>query len=403
MNTTVDLLAIIERLRGVLPPHIAKAPLHEPLFGGNEWTYVKDCLDTRWVSSVGAYVERFEQELVRYTGAKHAVATVNGTAALHTCLMLLDVRAEDEVLLPSLTFVATANAVAYCGAVPHFVDVEPVTLGVDAAKLDAYLADIADIRNDGCFNRRSGRRMRALIVMHSFGHPADMDALEQVCRRYKLELVEDAAESLGSFYKSRHTGTLGRIGALSFNGNKIATCGGGGAILTNDTELARRAKHITTTAKLPHAWQFVHDEVGFNYRLPNLNAALGLAQLEQLESFVERKRVLAQRYQDTFAHVAGVSIFREPPTARSNYWLNLLVLDSANATLRDRLLNLSSESSLYTRPLWTLMHQLPMYRDCPRMDLRVSEDMQDRIVCLPSSVELANVAIAAPQRGVAGV
>jgi perosamine synthetase len=362
--------------------------LHEPEFGGREWEYVKACLDTGWVSSVGSYVDRFERDLVSVTGAPHAVATSNGTAALHTCLVVSGITAADEVLLPTLTFIATANAVSYTGARPHFVDSEPVSLGVDAAKLDAYLRETARMDGGVCINRRTNSPIRALIVMHVFGHPADLDMLGDVCRRWGLTLIEDAAESLGSTYRGRHTGNTGSLAALSFNGNKVVTTGGGGAVLTNDAALAARAKHLTTTARVPHRWSFVHDVVGYNYRLPNLNAALGCAQLEQLPGMVERKRRLASRYLEAFAGVAGVEVLREPPGTASNYWLNALVLAEAYSGRRDELLSALNDSGYGARPLWTLMHKLPMYESCQRMDLTVAEQMERCVVNVPSSARL---------------
>jgi len=295
-------------LRGAARP----VALHEPAFEGNEWAYLKDCLDTGWVSSAGAYVDRFEQALAEVTGLQSVAAVVNGTAALHACLRLLDVGPGDEVLVPSLTFVATANAVSYCGAVPHFVDSEERTLGVDAERLAGYLRDMAELRDGACWNRATGRRIRALVVMHTFGHPVDLDAAAEVAARFRLELVEDAAESLGTLYKGRHTGNWGRVAALSFNGNKTVTTGGGGAVCTNDRELGLRARHLTTTARCAHKWEFIHDAVGFNYRLPNINAALGCAQLEKLDELVSRKRALAQRYQAAIASLRGASFCREP-------------------------------------------------------------------------------------------
>lgn len=379
---------ILAALRAVLPCSRSSIGLHEPHFAGNEWRYVKECLDTCWVSTAGKFVDRFETELAEYTGVKRAVAVVNGTAALHICLRLVGVEENDEVFIPALTFVATANAVAYCGAVPHFVDSEERTLGLDPHKLDLYLGENSEIRPEGCFNRQTGRRIKAVVPMHTFGHPVDLDPLAEVCKRYRLELVEDAAESLGSFYKGRHTGNWGRISALSFNGNKVITTGGGGAILTNDEELGRLAKHLTTTAKTPHPWDFQHDMVGYNYRLPSINAALGCAQLEELPEFVERKRQLAGEYRRALAGIEGVSVFSEPEFARSNYWLNVLLLDEGFSGERDRLLALTNDSGIMTRPAWTLMHRLPMYRDCPRMDLSEAEILAERILNLPSSVTL---------------
>ena len=382
-----DIALLIERLRH-LTGGSAGVPLHEPCFSGNEWHYVKDCIDTRWVSSAGAYVTRFEDALRQYTGAPHAIAVVNGTAALHACLMILEVQAADEVLLPPLTFVATANAVAYCGAVPHFVDVDTTTLGIDADKLRAHLRAVASVRGDGCYNRATGRRIAALIAMHAFGHPLDLDAVAAVCAEYRLALIEDAAESLGSFYRGKHTGTHGRVGALSFNGNKIVTTGGGGAILTGDATLAQRVRHLTTTAKLPHAWEYAHDRIGYNYRLPNLNAALGVAQLEQLPRFVQRKRALAVRYQEALADIPGIDVFHEAAFARSNYWLNLLLLKQPDMALRDAILQATHAAGVLTRPAWRLLSQLPMYAHCPHADLAISENLAARLICLPSSVEL---------------
>jgi len=387
VRTTIldDTLAAIKRC---LPDDQDFVALHEPYFGGNEWAYLKECIDTGWVSSVGKFVDQFETKLSEFTGARYAVATVNGTAALHTCLKLVDVTAGDEILVPALTFVATANAISYCGAIPHFVDSEERTLGLDPCKLADYLAEIADIRVDGCFNRRSGRRIKAVIPMHTFGHPVDLAPLAELCARYKLELIEDAAESLGSYYNGRHTGNWGMMSALSFNGNKIVTTGGGGAILTNDESLAKLAKHVTTTAKMPHRWEFNHDMIGYNYRLPNINAALGCAQLEQLPVFLEKKRTLAQRYKEAFKAVNGISFFTEPDFAVSNYWLNVLLLDEDNAAERDALLEATNSQGVMTRPAWTLMHKLPMYSSCPRMDVSVAESLERRIVNIPSSVAM---------------
>ena len=282
--------AVVKALASVVRP---PAALHEPEIAGNEWTYVKECLDTGWVSSVGSYVDRFEAMIAEQTGAKHAIATVNGTAALHACYTLAGVKAGDEVIVPTLTFVGTANAVAYLGAAPHFADSDERTLGLDPVSLEEHLSDIAEVRDGACVNRISGRPIKAVVAVHLYGHPADLDALAAVCRRFDLTLIEDAAESIGSYYKGRHTGNHGRLAALSFNGNKIVTTGGGGAILTNDDALAAIAKHLTTTAKRPHAWAYDHDRVGFNYRMPNINAAMGCAQLERLEDMLERKRTLA--------------------------------------------------------------------------------------------------------------
>lgn len=381
---------ILAAVRDVLGPTNGVMPLHEPEFRGREWEYLKDCIDTGWVSSVGAYVDRIETDLARIAGVERAVAVANGTAALHICLELVGVKPGDEVLIPDLTFVATANAVSYAGARPHFVDSEDVSLGVDAARLSAHLDAVAEMRDGVCHNRATGAPIRALVVMHAFGHPCDLDAIEAVTTRWNLALVEDAAESLGSFYKGAHTGGRGRVAALSFNGNKVVTTGGGGAILTNDPELGRRAKHLTTTARVPHRWNFIHDEVGYNYRMPNLNAALGCGQLERLDDMIARKRDLAARYAAAFEGVEGVRFLAEPDGTRSNFWLNAIVLEDPDLAGRDRVLERLNDAGYMSRPIWTLMHRLPMYADCPRADLTVAERLEATVINLPSSPKLAD-------------
>lgn len=366
--------------------------LHEPRFRGNEWVYLKECLDSTFVSSVGKFVDRFEDDLAAFTGAKRAVAVVNGTAALHVSLLLAGVEAGDEVLLPTLTFIATANAVAYCQATPHFVDSEERSLGMDAHALRDYLAAITEMRDGHCINRSTGRVIRAMVPMHTFGHPVDIEALLAVAHDFHLQLIEDAAESLGSTVGGQHTGTFGLMGTLSFNGNKTITTGGGGAILTNDLELGKRAKHLTTTAKMPHRWNFVHDEVGYNYRLPNLNAALGCAQLEQLPGFLRDKRRLFERYQLAFANIQGVRLVAEPAGCRSNYWLQTLLLDESYADQRDTVLTATNDAGLMTRPIWALMNRLPMYANAPKAALPVAESLERRVINIPSSSGLGNVA-----------
>jgi aminotransferase in exopolysaccharide biosynthesis len=378
---------ILEAIRTVVGA--GPVALHEPHFGGNEWRYLKECLDSTYVSSVGTYVDRFEAELAGYTGVRHAIAVVNGTAALHVALRLAGVQAGDEVLVPALTFVATTNAVSYCGATPHFVDSEERTLGVDPRALRAYLSSTAELRHGTCVNRHTGRAIRVLVPMHVFGHPADIDGLLAVAHDFALVVIEDAAEALGSFYHGVHTGSFGLLGTLSFNGNKTITTGGGGAILTNDAQLARAAKHLTTTAKVPHRWEYRHDTVGFNYRLPNLNAALGCAQLEQLPGLLAAKRRLHERYATAFAAVSGVTLLREPAGCRSNYWLQTLLLDPAHAAERDEVLALTNDSGFMTRPVWVPNHRLPVYQHCPRMPLAVAESLERRIVSVPSSAQLA--------------
>ena len=378
--------SILTILRDLLPP-LRPIGLHEPAFSEREKALVLDCLESGWVSSVGQYVDRFEHDLADYTQIPHAIATVNGTAALHTCLVLANVVAGDEVLLPALTFIGSANPVSYLGAVPHFVDCETHTLGVDPTALAHYLDDIAELRGKICYNRHTNRPIRALIVVHVLGHPARMAALSDIAKQYHLVLIEDAAESLGSWRDGHHTGNWGQLTALSFNGNKIITCGGGGAVLTHDAELAQRAKHLTTTAKQPHPWMFEHDSVGYNYRLPNLNAALGCAQLEQLPQRLVQKRRLADHYASAFAGLSTVRLHPEPDDCQSNYWLNLLLLPDASA--RDDLLSAANAEKILLRPFWTPLNQQPMFVDNPRMPLTNTKTLFERGVCLPSSATLS--------------
>jgi perosamine synthetase len=361
------------------------AVLHEPAFEGNEWKYVKQCLDTKWVSTAGDFVDRFENMLAEFTSSRHVVAVNNGTAALHICLQLAGVQPDDEVLIPPLTFVATANAVKYCRAIPHFVDCDEQSLGIDPEKLKYYFDEIAEIRSDVCFNKKTGRPIRAMVVVHAFGHPVDLDPLLDLCDRYNLKLIEDAAESLGSYYKKHHTGNLGILSAVSFNGNKVITTGGGGAILTQDKKLAEEARHLTTTAKVPHKWAYIHDKIGYNYRLPNINAALGCAQLEQLPGFLASKRLLAEKYNEVFSEIDGVMFFKEPKYAHSNYWLNVLLFDHEHSDSLEETLKQTCEQGIMTRPAWDLLNTLPMFSGCPKMDLSAAEGLQKRIVNLPSS------------------
>lgn len=381
--------SILAAVRKVVPAERGPVALHEPEFRGREREYVQDCIDTGWVSSVGAYVDRFESMLAGITGATHAVATVNGTAALHVALLLAGVRPGDEVLIPAFTFIATANAVSYCGATPHFVDSAGDTLGLDPVALDEHLHRMAERHGDVLVNRATGRVLRAVVPMHTFGHPVDLEGLLEVCARHGLPVVEDAAESLGSTYKGTHTGRFGRLAAFSFNGNKIVTTGGGGAILTDDPELGRQAKHLTTTARVPHRWNFSHDAIGFNYRLPNLNAALGCAQLEVLPDLLRRKRQLAERYATAFETVREAAFVREPAEARSNYWLNAILLSPDAASARDGVLQRLNDAGAMARPGWCLMHRLPMYQHCPRAPTPVAEDIERRLINLPSSAGLA--------------
>ena len=359
--------------------------LHEPCFAGTERSYVLECIDSTFVSSVGCYVDEFEKRVADFVGSRHAVAVVNGTQALFIALRLVDARAQSEVITQSLTFVATANAIAHTGAQPVFVDVDLDTLGMSPQALAAFLEIHAERRGGQTINRTTGLPIVGCVPMHTLGHPCRIAEIQAICAHYDIAVVEDAAESLGSYYNSRHTGTFGRVGIFSFNGNKIVTTGGGGMLVTDDGELAQCAKHLTTTAKLPHRWDFVHDESGFNFRLPNLNAALGVAQMEQLNTFVYSKRRLAEEYRMDFAGL-GVSFFTEPSGAKSNYWLNALLL--RDETERDAFLQFSNDRQIMTRPLWRPMHQLAMYQDCQRGPLPNTEHLYARLVNIPSSVRL---------------
>lgn len=381
--------AFLTGLQQVLGRPKGLIALHEPEFSGNEWACVKDCLDSTFVSSVGKYVDQFEAMLAEFTGAKHAVAVVNGTAALQVALKLAGVGAGDEVIVPTLSFVATANAVAHCGAVPHFVDSSHATLGLDPVALSDYLSRITEVSSAGVRNLQTRRRIAAIVPMHTYGHPIALDALIELAGRLGLPVMEDATESLGSTYQGQHTGTFGRMGVLSFNGNKIVTTGGGGAILTNDAELARHAKHLTTTAKRDHRWEFLHDEVAWNYRLPNLNAALGCAQMERLPDMLTRKRHLASRYKAAFSNLSGVTFMAEPANCRSNYWLNVICLAEPDMAARNHLLTAANDAGYQCRPTWTLLHKLPMYVTAPRAPLPVAERLEASLINLPSSAKLA--------------
>lgn len=376
---------VVDFIRGHYGQPEGFLSLHEPRFIGNERKYVIEAIDSTFVSSVGEFVNRFEKMMCEITGAKYAVATVNGTAALHIALKLAGVTRDCEVLSQPLTFIATANAISYEGAVPHFIDVDEQTLGMSAKALADRLSEIAEMRGDACFNKQTGRRIAACVPMHTFGLPCDIDGIIDICNAYKIPVVEDAAESLGSYYKGRHTGTFGLMGAYSFNGNKTVTCGGGGAIVTNDEALAKLAKHITTTAKVPHKWEFVHDRVAYNYRMPNLNAALACAQLEMLGEFIENKRKTAEAYQ-AFFKGKDIQYIGEPEHGKSNYWLNAVRLASLEE--RNAFLTYTNDAGVMTRPIWHLMHHLEMFKDSPKGDLSVSEALEQTIVNIPSSVVL---------------
>ncbi len=361
-------------------------PLHAPVFAGNEKRYLIDTIDSTFVSSVGAYVNKFEEMMCEITGAKYSIAIVNGTNALHMGLILADVNGDDEVLSQSLTFIAICNAISYIGAKPVFIDVDRDTLGMSPDSMSAYLDQNAEIRNDGyTYNRRSGRRIKACVPMHTFGMPCRIDEIAELCNKWNITLVEDSAESLGSYYKGKHTGIYGELGIFSFNGNKTVTCGGGGAIVTNNSAIAKRAKHLTTQAKVPHPWAFTHDEIGYNYRMPNLNAALACAQLEQLASFVENKRELAENYSSFFKD-SNIEFVNEPVNSKANFWLNAIILKDKSE--RDDFLKFTNDNGVMTRPVWDLMHTLPMFIGADHDSLSNSLWLADRLVNIPSSVRL---------------
>lgn len=360
-------------------------PLHAPCFIGNEKKYLNECIDTTFVSSVGKFVDRFEEMVADYTGASKAVVCVSGTNALHMALLLVGVEQGDEVISQSLTFVATANAISYIGAHPVFIDVDKDTMGLSPEKLETWLQASAEIKDGSCYNKKTGRRIKACVPMHTFGHPVKLAELVRVCNQYHIELVEDAAESIGSFYEGKHTGTFGKVGVVSFNGNKTITTGGGGILLFNDPELGTYAKHLTTQAKVPHRWEFIHDHIGYNYRMPNINAALGCAQMENIERYVENKRETAAIYKQFFAD-SGIGFFAEPKGCHSNYWLNAVLLsDKAD---RDRFLEYTNDHGIMTRPVWGLMNKLPMFASCETADLTNTNWFEERIVNIPSSVRL---------------
>ena len=360
-------------------------PLHEPRFLGNEKEYLNECIDSTFVSSVGKFVDEFEKKIASYTGAKYAVATNNGTSALHISLLISGVESGDEVITQSLTFVATCNAISYCNTVPIFIDVDKDTMGMSPVALEAFLKENAIIKDQQCVNKSTGNIIKACVPMHTFGHPCRIDEIQRICKEWHIILVEDSAESLGSFYNNQHTGTFGELGVISFNGNKIITSGGGGCILTNSEELAKKAKHITTTAKEPHKWEYTHDLVGYNYRMPNLNAALIVAQLEQLEGFLRNKRFLAKSY-EVFFNGGNIQFVSEPENSKSNYWLNSIILK--DKIQRNLFLDETNSQSVMTRPIWTLMNKLPMFKGAQCGDLTNSEWLEDRVVNIPSSVVL---------------
>ena len=358
-------------------------PLHRPVFEGNERQYLIDCIDSNFVSSVGAKVTDFEEKVAEFIGSKHAIATVNGTAALHIAIELAGVKPGDEVISQALTFIATCNAITYAGAKPLFVDVDIDTMGMSPSALKSFLEDNAEKRVDGTFNKLSGKRISACVPMHTFGFPCRIVEIAEICANWDIALIEDAAESLGSYVGNGHTGTFSSMATLSFNGNKVITTGGGGMILTDDSELAKRAKHLTTTAKVPHPYEFVHDDIGYNYRMPNLNAALGCAQMERLDDFLTIKAELADEW-GTFFNKRGIVFVKAADENTANHWLNAIILDSREH--RDEFLKLTNDNNVMTRPIWTLMSKLPMFKDCQTDGLENSLWLEDRVVNIPSSV-----------------
>jgi aminotransferase in exopolysaccharide biosynthesis len=369
-----------------LYPNQSPISLHEPRFIWNEKKYLNQCIESTYVSYLGEFVGRFENMIQEFTGAKYAIATANGTLALHAALLLAGVKPGDEVLTQALTFVATANATMHCGAKPIFIDSDRVTLGMSPEKMEEFLTNEAIVKDDGCcYNKITDRKISACIPMHVFGHPVRIDEILNICNKHHITVIEDAAESLGSFYKEKHTGTFGKIGILSFNGNKIITTGGGGMIITNDEEMASKAKHITATAKIPHKWEFIHDEVGYNYRMPNVNAAIGCAQMESLPKYLDNKRETAALYNEYFNGL-GVTFLAEPEESKSNYWLNAIIL--ADREQREEFLDYSHKNGIMTRPIWRLMNKLPMYKDCQHTNLENAKWLEDRVVNVPSSVRI---------------
>ena len=360
-------------------------PLHEPRFSGNEKKYLNECIDSTFVSSVGKFVDEFENKIASYTGAKYAIATSNGTSALHISLLISGVESGDEVITQPLTFVATCNAISYCNAAPVFIDVDKDTMGMSPIALESFLKANTTVKNQQCVNKSTGSIIKACIPMHTFGHPCRIEEIQKICKEWHIILVEDSAESLGSFYNNQHTGTFGELGVISFNGNKIITSGGGGCILTNNEELAKKAKHITTTAKEPHKWEYTHDLVGYNYRMPNLNAALIVAQLEQLDGFLKSKKALAKLYKEFFQN-GDIHFVTDPENAKSNYWLNSIILKSKDQ--RNLFLDETNSQGIMTRPIWVLMNKLPMFEEAQCGDLTNAEWLEERVVNIPSSVVL---------------
>lgn len=378
--------SLIDFIRGLYQESNAFIPLHEPRFIGNERKYVLDAIDSTFVSSVGEYVDKFEKMMCDITGSKYAVATVNGTNSIHLALLVVGVQPNDEVITQPLTFIATANAISYAQATPHFVDVDKDNMGLCPVILAEHLNAIGIMKDGVCYNKTTGNRISACIPMHTFGIPANIEQIIEVCRPFNIVVIEDAAESLGSYVNKKHTGSFGKIGTFSFNGNKTVTAGGGGALVTDDEVLAKKAKHLSTQAKVPHQWHYEHDKIGYNYRMPNLNAALACAQLEQLDSFVKNKRELNALYAAFFSNFNEVKLIRTPENTESNYWLNAVLFKNKQA--RDQFLEETNSKGVMTRPIWKLMSKLEMFKNCPKSKLSNAEWLEDRVVNITSSVRI---------------
>ena len=380
----------VKLIYSLIEKTINKGPhyLHEPLFVGNEIKYIKDTIKKNFVSTSGEYVIKFENKIKNYTKAKYAIAVINGTQALYVALKALGVKKDQEILVPALTFVGTVNAISYTGAEPHFVDSNIKDLGIDCKKLEIYLNKIGKIKNNKCINRKTGKIISGIMPVHIFGHPGDIENIIRLSRKFKLKIIEDAAEALGSFYKKKHLGTFGDVGCISFNGNKIITTGGGGAIVTNQKKLAEKIKHLVSTAKVPHKWEYIHDDIGYNFKMPSLNAALGLAQIEKINFFLKAKRKLFKKYFNSFNKIEGANIFRENVNSKSNYWLQTLILEKKYKNLKNKLLNYCYKKKIYLRPVWKLISSLKPYKKKQKMNLSGAKAIENQVINLPSSQSL---------------
>ncbi len=393
MNVNQSSEELIEILKFVLKLKSIKkeVPLHEPQFSAKEKDIIMDCINSNYVSTSGKYIEKFEFELKKITGAKNVISVMNGTSALELALRCVGVKNNDEVFIPALTFVATANAIKYCNAIPHFIDSDEHCLGIDISKLERYINTACKFLNGSLFNKNTGRRISAIIPVHVFGMSIEMNKIIKIAKKYNLHVIEDASEALGSLWKGKHLGTFGKVGTLSFNGNKIITSGGGGALLTNDDNLAKKIKHLSSTSKIAHEWDYIHDEIGWNYRMPNLNAALGYAQLIRFKEILNKKRILANKYKLSFQNSKNFIFINEPKYCKSNFWLNCIKMYSKDLFTRDVLLKTINDFGFKCRPVWRLLNKLPMYKDCPKSDLSNSIKLEQTVISLPSSPSLVKI------------